>query len=203
MTRPSDEMLMAYADGELDSPFFEQEVRAWLMHDIEARRLVLLFHQTVVLLCQAFARPMWEAPPHSQIAIFSAYAQSDALRHMRWYRSWWRAQFRKVGLAVLVAVGVLGVASSEPDPTYTTALDQIPTASDPASVLGASPAAWRSGTDEPSIADATLVSVGTLLIRMNAPADAARRPLLAGAHKEISAGAADQGHRKQKHDETQ
>lgn len=66
MTRPTDEELMAYADGALD-PVTHARVEAYLATNAEARADVATFHRTAVLARKAFSTPLDEAPPKALV----------------------------------------------------------------------------------------------------------------------------------------
>lgn len=66
MTRPTDEELMAYADGALDDASHAR-VGGYLATDAEARALVATFRRTAVLAREAFSPPLDEAPPKALV----------------------------------------------------------------------------------------------------------------------------------------
>lgn len=74
MTRFSDEVLMAYADGALDGPE-RDAVEAAIRDDSEVRETVEMFRRTRQLVSEAFAVPASEAPPAAIVdAILAAPA---------------------------------------------------------------------------------------------------------------------------------
>jgi hypothetical protein len=62
MNRPSDEVLVAYADGTLDTAT-RAETESYLAADAHARALVEALRETGALAVQAFDQPMREPPP--------------------------------------------------------------------------------------------------------------------------------------------
>ncbi len=66
VTRPSDEKLMAFADGQLPSDEM-REVEAYLESDPDARQLVAAFRQSKDLISAAFDDLLHEAPPQKLI----------------------------------------------------------------------------------------------------------------------------------------
>ena len=76
MTRPTDEMLMAYADDVLD-PADRARVEAHLATDAEARAIVEMFRRTAALSREAHATPLREPVPEALMqAILKAPAQA-------------------------------------------------------------------------------------------------------------------------------
>lgn len=71
MTRPTDEILMAFADGALD-PEESQRVERYLESDPEAKRLVEQFRRSALLAQDAFAAPMSTQPPVNLVDLILA-----------------------------------------------------------------------------------------------------------------------------------
>lgn len=59
MKTPSEETLMAYADGALRTSA-RDALSHYLSRNGEAAAIVLMYRQTAILLKQAFEQPMWE-----------------------------------------------------------------------------------------------------------------------------------------------
>lgn len=70
MTRPTDEMLMAFADDALD-PADRARVEAYLATDVEAQALVETFRRTAALARDAYAAPLREPAPDSLVQAIS------------------------------------------------------------------------------------------------------------------------------------
>jgi surface antigen len=83
---PTDEMLMAYADGELE-PVEQARIMAILESDHEARERLELFIATGAPIAEAYSRPMNEPVPPHLIALVMNYAGSEQTRIPRRHSS--------------------------------------------------------------------------------------------------------------------
>ena len=72
-TKITDEMLMAYADGQLEDDQV-YEVEAFLAIDERGRQLVAEFKKTAELAAEAFAAPIDEAPPQDLVDMIRNHA---------------------------------------------------------------------------------------------------------------------------------
>lgn len=148
MTRPSDEILMAFADGALPEDE-RRTIEAYLAHDEEARRIVESFQSTSALAREAFDEAMSAPPPADLVARILA------------------APPRQIGGADTGAAGI-GSATVVPLPTQTrrrAAMPEwlpLPLAASIALVIGLAAGflAGRGGPSNPAVAGIVLGPLG-------------------------------------------
>jgi len=109
MPRPSDEMLVAFIDGEVDEPQFT-EIADWLDRDPGLRARLILLTRTTALVHEAFEPNLWTAVPERRAAAFrqkpSEQASGDAGR-------WWLTMAMAASLAALLVGASIGHTSRE------------------------------------------------------------------------------------------
>jgi anti-sigma factor RsiW len=117
MQKPTDELLVAYLDGELDDER-RSDVAAWLEHDAEGRARLALLSENAVLIRTAFDEVLREEVPErllaaargpvapaeariAEVVPFQARRPSGWSVSLASYRRWW--------VAVPVAASILGL----------------------------------------------------------------------------------------------
>lgn len=142
MTRPTDEMLMAYADGAL--PEAERaEIAAALENDSEARAIVAEFRRTAEISRAAFADILTEPVPDKLVSTVLGARTPDAnvvdMARARKPRSaMWRTAL-PLAASVLLVVGVAAALLRQQPAAQLMALGPVPSAAPLAEVLETKP----------------------------------------------------------------
>ena len=110
MTEINDEILMAYADGTLDSEA-QEAVEARLAESPELRDLVERMQRSAELLAEAFDAPMKEAPPQALIDTILGEQSNVVSLGRRQSRGTW-GQWGGLSIAASIALAVgIGIGS--------------------------------------------------------------------------------------------
>lgn len=106
MKRPSDEILMAYADGELKGAE-NKSVRTFLRSDASARRTVRMFRWTALIVDEATGDVDFEIIPRRLSELFGRRIPRPVQRYMRWPTRLMQAISASIILAVAMIWAVV------------------------------------------------------------------------------------------------
>ncbi len=142
MTRPTDEMLMAYADGAL-SEAERAEIAAALENDAEARAIVAEFRRTAEISRAAFADILAEPVPDRLVNTVLGTRTHDAnvvdlARARKPRTTTWRTAL-PLAASVLLVVGVAAALLRQQPAAQLMALGPVPSAASLAEILETKP----------------------------------------------------------------
>ncbi|MBU2583577.1 MAG: hypothetical protein KJ622_17860 [Alphaproteobacteria bacterium] len=111
MKRPSDEILMAYADGELNGAE-TRSVRMFLRNDELARRKVRMFRWTALIVDEATGDVNFKVIPERLVELFDTHVSKSDRRHL-----WWPKNLLQLAAASIILAAVViwaGVIVDQP-----------------------------------------------------------------------------------------
>jgi anti-sigma factor RsiW len=109
MPRPSDEMLVAFIDGEVDEPQFT-EIADWLDRDPGLRARLILLARATALVHEAFEPNLWTSVPERRAV---AFRPKPAERTSRDIGRWWVTMTMAASLACLLFGASIGDIARE------------------------------------------------------------------------------------------